>query len=208
MGSKNILLCGLLGFASMSVMADTNSDIARCSAQTNSIQRLDCFDTLSKRLGLSAPATTTSKVSKWSVRKDVSKIDDSTNVNLTLEADSVISGWPNTDVTPKLILRCKEKKTEVLVITGMASQPELGNYNGATVTLRFDKEPAKKYQTTESTDKEALFFGNATTLIKKMLQHSTMLFQFVPFNSSPQMTNFDLQGLAEALKPLREVCKW
>jgi type VI secretion system protein VasI len=189
-------------------MADTNADIARCSAQTNSIQRLDCFDTLSKRLGLSSPATTTSKLSKWNVRKEVSKIDDSTNVTISLDAESDISGWPTIKHTPSLVLRCKEKKTEAYIVTGMASQPELGNYNKATITLRFDKEPAKKYQTSESTDKEALFLGQATGLIKKMMQHSIMLFEFVPFNSSPVLTTFDIQGLAEAVKPLREVCKW
>lgn len=35
-----------------------------------------------------------------------------------------------------------------------------------------------------------------------------LLFEFVPFNSSPAMTTFDLRGLADAIKPLKEICKW
>jgi type VI secretion system protein VasI len=198
-----VLLC-----LSSSLLADTNSDIARCAAETNGVKRLDCFDGLSKRLGLVSPTTTTSKVSKWDVRKDTSKIDDGINVTISLQADTSVSGWPSKTFTPSLVLRCKEKKTEAYIVTGMAAQVEAGNYNGATITLRFDKEPAKKYLTSEATDKEALFFGQATSLIKKLMQHSTLLFEFVPFNSSPVMTTFDIQGLAEAVKPLREVCKW
>jgi type VI secretion system protein VasI len=89
----------------------------------------------------------------------------------------------------------------------MSPQVEYGT-DGATVTLRFDKEKATKYQTSKSTNGEALFYGQSVSLIKKMLPHSTMLFEFVPFNSSPAMTTFDLRGLAEAVKPLKEICKW
>ena len=74
--------------------------------------------------------------------------------------------------------------------------------------MRFDKEKAMKYHTSKSTDGEALFFGQSIGLIKKMIGHATLLFEFVPFNSSPAMTTFDLRGLAEAVKPLREACEW
>jgi type VI secretion system protein VasI len=104
-------------------------------------------------------------------------------------------------------VRCKERKTEAYIVTGMSPQPEYGT-DAATVTLRFDKEKATKYHMSKSTDGEALFFGQSVELIKSMLQHTTVLFEFVPFNSSPVMTTFDLRGLSEAVKPLREACKW
>ena len=56
-----------------------------------------------------------------------------------------------------------------------------------------------------------LFFdagGPSIELIKKMLQRSALLFQFVPFHSTRVMTTFDPRGLAEAIKPLRENCRW
>jgi type VI secretion system protein VasI len=146
-------------------------------------------------------------VSKWQIEKEISRIDDSTNVHVSLRADSAISGWPSKTYTPFLIFRCKEGKTEAFINTGLSPQIEYGS-DGATVTLRFDKEKAKKYQTSKSTDGEALFFRQSISLIKKTLQHSTLLFEFIPFNSSPVMTTFDLHGLPEAVKPLKETCKW
>lgn len=191
----------------LSVFADTNTDIARCAAESNGIKRLERFDSLSKRLGVASPKTSTATASKWRINKETSRIDDSTNVFVSLDADSSVSGWPRKTYTPSLILRCKEKKTEAYIVTGMSPQVEYGT-DGATVTLRFDKEKATKYHTSKATDGEALLFGQSIGLIKKMLQHSTLLFQFVPFNSSPAMTTFDLRGLSEAAKPLRDTCKW
>ena len=190
-----------------SANADVNTDVARCAAESNSVKRLECFDSLSNRLGVASPKTTISTTSKWEVRKETSRIDDSTNVTISLDADSSISGWPGKTHTPSLVLRCKERKTDAYIITGMPPQVEYGT-NGASVTIRFDKEKATKYQTSKSTDGEALFFGQSVGLIKNMLQHTTLLFEFVPFNSSPAMTTFDLRGLAEAVKPLKETCKW
>ena len=202
-----VALTPLSSFAPLSASADTNTDIARCAAESNSVRRLECFDSLSNRLGLVSPRTSSATVSKWRVTTEKSRIDDSTNVILSLDADSSISGWPRKTYTPSLILRCKENKTEVYIVTGMSPQVEHGT-DGATVTLRFDKEKAMKYHTSKSTDGEALFFGQSIGLIKKMIGHATLLFEFVPFNSSPAMTTFDLRGLAEAVKPLREACEW
>ncbi len=173
--------------------ADSSTDIARCAAESNAIKRLDCFDALSARLGVAAPKTASSGIAKWKVKKETSRIDDSTTVIVSLSADSPIKGWPGKTFTPSLILRCKEKRTEVYIITRMSPQVEYGS-DGATITLRFDKEKATKYQAGKSTDGEALFFGQSVGLIKNMVQHSTLLFEFVPFNSSPAMTTFDLRG--------------
>lgn len=187
--------------------ADANKNLARCAAESNSVKRLECYDLLSSRLGAAPPAPSSTTVSKWRVSKETSRLDDSTNVIISLDADSPISGWPRKTHTPSLILRCKEKKTEAYIVTGMTPQVEYGT-DGATVTLRFDKEKATKYRTSKSTDSEALFFSQSIALSKKMLGHKTLLFEFVPFNSSPAMTTFDLRGLDEAIRPVRDTCKW
>jgi len=153
------------------------------------------------------PGRSSTNVSKWNVRAETSPIDDSKNVNLSLRADSDIQGWPSKVFTPILKIRCKEKKTEAYIITGMPPTVEYG-VDTATVTLRFDKDKAFKTKTDKSTDGEALFFKEPISLIKRMTQHETMLFEFIPFNSSSAMTTFSLGGLEEALKPLRAACKW
>jgi type VI secretion system protein VasI len=187
--------------------ADPNTDIARCAAESNSVRRLECFDSMSTRFGVASPKTFTTTVSKWRVTKQTSRIDDSTNVIIVLDADSSITGWPRKTRTPSLVVGCKERKTDAYIITGMLPRVEYGT-DVATVTLRFDKEKATKYHMSKSTDGEALFFGQSTGFIKSMLQHTTMLFEFVPFNSSPVMTTFDPRGLSDAVKPVKETCKW
>ncbi|WP_292978866.1 type VI secretion system-associated protein TagO [Nitrosomonas sp.] len=192
---------------SFSANADSSKEITRCAAESNSIKRLECFDALSNHLGVSSSKTSSTIISKWHVNKETSRIDDSTNVIVSLDSDTPISGWLGKTFTPSLVLRCKENKTELYIVTGMSPQVEYGT-DGATITLRFDKEKATKYHTSKSTDGEALFFGQSIGVIKKMLGHTTLLFQFIPFNSSPAMTTFDLRGIQEAVKPLRETCKW
>ena len=73
-----------------------------------------------------------------------------------------------------------ECKTEAYIVVGMTPQVEYAT-NGATITLRFDKEKAAKYHLQKSTDGEALFFGQSVGLVKTMLQHATVLFEFVLF---------------------------
>lgn len=81
-------------------------------------------------------------------------------------------------------------------------------HDRATVTLRYDKEKAFKLKMSKSTNGEALFCPNPISNIKKMMKHQTLLFQFTPYNSNYTMTTFNISGLTEAIKPLRENCKW
>jgi hypothetical protein len=52
---------------------------------------------------------------KWRVSSEVSPIDDSTNVYVSLLADNTVSGQFGDEVRPMLLVRCKEKGTEVFV---------------------------------------------------------------------------------------------
>jgi type VI secretion system protein VasI len=155
-----------------------------------------------------APPTTQPPAGRWEVQESVSAADDSKTVVLALDATVPISGWPSKTVLPTLILRCRERKTEAYIKTGMAPDVEYGNTDSATILLRFDKAPAAKYNASESTDKEALFLPGAIGLIKTMAKHDTMLFRFTPFNSPPQETVFDLKGLDKVLPKLQDTCGW
>lgn len=181
--------------------------LAVCAKDKSPTSRLACFDSLAAKHA--SPATTTASPvgSKWIVSTQISKIDDSKTVILRLPAESSISGWPGKTHTPSLIIRCKEHQTEAYFNTGMAPMVEYG-IDGATITLRIDKASAFKLRAEKSTDGEALFIPSVIAQLKKLMGGSTLLFEFVPFNSSPQMTTFQIAGLAEAIKPVRETCKW
>lgn len=187
--------------------SDLAREISKCSTDKNNVTRLACYDALSPKAAAQDPAKSSAVVSKWKVEVNTSPIDDSKNVTLVLTAESSIEGWPAKKFVPALLVRCKEKTTDAYIVTGMAPAVEYGVHS-ATVTLRLDKNPAFKVAASKSTDGEALFFPSPISLIKRIINADTMLFQFVPFNSGGQMTTFDVRGLGEAIKPLREACKW
>jgi type VI secretion system protein VasI len=192
--------------ATLASAQDVVSGLAGCARDTSPTTRLACFDALAAKHA-SPSLKTIPTNSKWTTKSETSRIDDSKTVVLGLQAESAITGWPRKSHTPSLIIRCKERQTEAYFVTGMTPNVEYGT-DGATITLRIDKAPAFKLEAEKSTDGEALFLPAAITQIKELMNGSTLLFEFVPFNSSPQMTTFQIAGLSEAIKPLREACKW
>ena len=157
---------------------------------------------------LQVPVALRSATGRWIVKSDVSRMTDTKTVSASLHANTPISGWPRKTVTPTLVLRCKEGDVEAYVVTGMAPNVESGNLDGPTVMVRFDKEPAREANTSQSTDKESLFFKDAKDLILEMEGRDTLVFRFTPFNSSPQETTFTLRGLTAAAKSLKTACGW
>ena len=154
------------------------------------------------------PAPTPIPSGKWRSESTSSRVDDTSGVILALSAESGIEGWPGKRETPVLFLRCQNKKTEAYIRTGMTPQVEYGMSDEATILLRFDKDKAVRQVASESTDKNALFLRNPVGQIRTMLKHERLLFQFTPFNSNPQETEFDLRGLSNVIEPLRKACGW
>jgi len=142
---------------------------------------------------------------RWIVNSMTSKIDDSKVVVLTKASKEKITGW-HSEHWPSLIIRCSEKKLSAYITTGMPSNVEYG-HDGATATIRFDKNKAFKKRMSKSTDNKALFFSRAKWFVGKMLKAKEMLFVFTPFNSSPTQIEFDLRGLDKVVGDLYSACK-
>lgn len=167
------------------------------------------FDSYSD-IGDSYSAPAEPKKPEWHSHTKQSPIDDSINVYLSIDANKAISGWPHDNVTPSLHIRCKENETNVYINLGMRPTTEYGSYGAdyAYLRLRHDDDKAYKEKFSVSTDGEAVFFSSPVPTAKKMLKHKTLLVEFTPYNSSPQMTSFDLSGLGEKITPLKEACHW
>jgi type VI secretion system protein VasI len=174
------------------------------------------------------PTTTASPPSTlgWNMKIGRSPMNDSTTVVLSLESEEVIRG-PLGVARPQLILRCKEGKTAVYVVTRMAASVDRDlddiRLDSHKVRIRLD-EGAPSYQVWgESTDHEALFAddnvydavgavhsysGGAILLARQLRQAQTFTFEFTPFNGSPQVARFDIRGLDAHLPKLAEACGW
>jgi hypothetical protein len=172
------------------------------------------------------PPLPASPADKWHVTESRSPMNDSKQVDLMLDAQDQIQG-PLGMVRPSLIVRCKEKKTDVYVVTGMAADVETdvegGPKDSHTVRVRLDSDPPMTLGWGESTDHKALFAsdsiwgqdgevssfsGGAIEFAKKIAGANTMTFEFMPFSGNPQVAAFVVQGLRVHLPKVAEACGW
>jgi len=202
-----IVVIGMVSLASGSLYSqDMRKSLAACAAVKSPLDRLGCFDKLTSQLGVdhprAVPVVTAAGKGKWSVSATLSPIDDSKNVTLSLEANESV-GARYRRVTPTLILRCKERKTDAYI-----SWDAYLGLEQTTVLTRLDDRPASKSEWSLSTDNKATFAPQAKTFIKGLLGHSRLVSQVTPYSESPVLVTFDLAGLDAALKPLSDACHW
>lgn len=165
---------------------------------------------LAKTNSSDAPVVSSSKPvpkDNWQISRSVSEMSNTKTIIIGISAESPIQAWLSTP-TPKLIIRCKEKSTDVFVNTGTAAQPEYGNYDSATVRLKLDDDTPYKEEWNESTDKEALFAPRAVNLARKLVKAKKFLFEFTPHNANPQIAKFDLNGIEKYLPEVANTCGW
>src|SRR5690349_10122956 len=127
-----------------------------------------CLTRVGEALAAEEKAAVAAGHGKWVEANHISSMDDSPAVTLSLRAEHPISGWPSKTQVPTLVIRCLEKKTDVIVETGFAAQPELGRYKEHTVRIRLDNGKATHQLWEESTDNKALFAPQSVQLAKEI----------------------------------------
>lgn len=158
---------------------------------------------------------------KWRMSQSRSPMDDSVTVSAALDSEDKING-PVETTRPTLIIRCKEKKTEVYVVTGMPASietyfsGEMKNYH--TVRIRLDQGEAFQTAWVESDDHKALFlfslsiapftYHDEIPFAKQLAGASTLTMEFTPFDSTPTIVRFDLRGGKDHLGKVGEACGW
>jgi type VI secretion system protein VasI len=196
----------------VAVRAELANDVARCAVIEGDLDRLGCFDSLAKSLGLSGPQPVPVPQSegggKWVVSKDTNPIDDSERVILALEADAG-SGSFGQGIT--LVARCQSGMTEVFVqwhdYLGSDSGDIYSDWKRVTVRIGSDKATSEKWGV--STDGTATFAPKwAGELLRKMAATDKLILQTTPYSSKPITAVFDTRGLANAITPLTQACGW
>lgn len=141
------------------------------------------------------------------MRSETSKFDDRTNVFLTTQSEEALSCRFNSG-TATLVVRCLENTTSVVLVTG-CHMADLGSYG--KVEYRIDDRRASSVRMRESTDNKALGLwrgGQAIPFAKRLFGADRLLMRFTPYGESSMTASFDISGLEEAIKPLREACHW
>lgn len=201
---KVIFTVVVIALISGSAFAGTEEEIGKCAKIKGEALRLICYDELAKMLGVDKPKTTIKEAKgKWHVTEETSPIDDSINVLLSLFANDMVKSGYKT-VTPVLFVRCKENETRVVINWSLY----LGLEETEMLT-RLDSQKARTSKWSLSTDNEAVFFrGSNVDFAKTLMRHEKLLTQVTPYGENPVMATFDIRGLSETIKPLREACHW
>lgn len=179
-----------------------------CSKIKTDTERLSCYDKIFKPDQKSADTESQEEEKKgWIIRKETSKIDDSISYYLILFSDDFI------DESEKehgaIAIACPKKTTTIIFDTGENYLVDNGDYD--RVTYRLDKEKAKTIPMEVAKGHKAIgLWSGAKSIpfIKEMFGHDKMVVQITPYQKGPVTMEFSISGLEEAIKPIREECKW
>ena len=142
-------------------------------------------------------------VGEWIVRADTNPLDDSRTVSLINSSEE---GRTSLGDAITLVLRCSSGETEAYINW----HDYLGNDDTVSVTSRIGSGDAKTSAWGNSTDNQGTFFrdGGTRQFIGSLMEADSFVARTTPYNESPVTAVWDLDGLAEAVMPLREACEW
>lgn len=194
------ILVGLLGLMPMAAYAQ---DPRTCAALSDDKARLECYDLAHRK------TTNVTSTSQWRVVEDKSKLDDSREVSLSVLSAEMIRGKYRQPKHAALFINCREKTTDLYVVFGDHFMSDLSG--GGRVNTRVDKSPARTVSMRQSNDHSALGLWDGATaipFIKSLFGGNSLYVRATPHTESAVEMEFPIAGLEEAIKPLREACKW
>lgn len=183
-----------------------------CIEIDDDASRLACYD---KSLGRQQATATENDIEdieadtgNWDVRIDTSQMTDETNVFVSLSSNDIAyCSWGSEPV--RLLLRCLENTTAAMFITSCHVTSGHGGYG--RITYRVDDRKPVMRSFEASTDNRALglwSYRRARPFIDQLMGGNRLIMRFTPYSESPREVEFDISGIDEAIKPLRETCGW
>ena len=192
--------------SSVGMASEPDREMASCSAVKDSVRRLKCFDDLSKKRGVSGPSVKNTSAGIWEVQTEVSKLDDSKNIYLSVSSKESISGKYGRSHKPTLTIGCRENNTLLWV-----NANEFVTTKEIDITYRIDKQEASTISLKMATNNEV--FGiwrghNSIEFIKSLFDHNSLLVRYIPYGENPVTVEFPISGLRKAIEPLAQACGW
>jgi hypothetical protein len=164
-----------------------------CKTLTDDGQRLKCFDSLfAERSQQSEKQVETQ--ANWNIEESKSPIDDSPQITASLTAvDGAV-----------LLLRCKEKGTDVLVAKPMTY---LGSESIKVITRINDGKPIEAAWH-PSTNGQAVFAPAAIQFIRALPENGKLFIRAVGFNGANLDGLFNLGNVSLVRDKIAVACRW
>jgi type VI secretion system protein VasI len=189
--------------------------LTECVSESDNLLRLQCFDDAVSELKqddvVEVPAveTDSSDTGAWVVETEVSAIDDSLGVFLTLSSKDPVPG-PYGQFGPLMLtLRCMENTTAATIYFNQYFMADIRG--GGQVEYRLDDAEAQTLRMVSSSDNMFLGLwsgGLAIPWIKSLLDAERLVVRAMPMNEGAVTGEFDLNGLENVIGQLREECSW
>lgn len=200
-----------------------------CASVPDKSERLACYDNYARELGLN-PGKSTDGVSatqksqgKWTVRAESTR-----NANTVFVFTEGRTGFSHAtpSLVPTIVSRCENRTTELFVSFGAYFPVEVGPEEKSVLysrpaksggrdqvkpmaaSIRFDGGKPQPVSLRRSVDGRSFFFPNPVSFIRQLRSHDKMDFRFESSGHPPMDTVFSLDGMDEALEPLRKQCEW
>lgn len=120
-------------------------------------------------------------------------------------ADRPVAVWMR-KVTPLLVVRCLDRRTDVFVFTDSAARIEPQDDNH-TVQIALDGGPRLEQRWPDSVEHDALFAPDGAALARQLVNAETLAFSFSPHNATPVTATFNVRGLKEQLGEVESFCR-
>jgi type VI secretion system protein VasI len=185
----------------------------------------------SEDLGLSASQM---QFGRWTVRTETLAPAGTSSVFAFTEGKAAVFGIDGRPAVPTLVARCREGATELYVAfsPGFPAQagpidhsvlyykPKKSDNNPATMpgtdpaeqrvaaTVRMDGGNPVEMFMRRSEDGLGFFFPNPVSNLTQMRRHESLDFTYSPKGHGQMTINFPLDGMGEAIRPLRDACSW
>ncbi len=140
----------------------------------------------------------------WPLRTETSRLGQGMALTITRTSTEPISG---DDQMGEVSINCDDNRTSMsFVLPGyfMASGD-----GGNVVRARVDLQAFESYETIASESIMILFGGTRSLpLIRKMLEGSQLTVEATSSSGEEVTVTYDLDGLTEAIQPIRQSCNW
>jgi len=199
----NIFLFPCLLLINTAHAIELKKEIAKCASLSGDLERLECYDKLSKDTGVNKPIVSVPIIKNkgnWDIKIEKNPVDDTKTITAMLVAKHGKSKWAKPIV---LILRCQSKQ-----IYGFIIWDEYLGDDEKDVLIRIGTNTAVTQSWSSSNDHTATFIPEPEKFIQNLLTANNLVAQVTPYNENSRTAIFNTTGLKNIIKPLAESCNW
>ena len=188
------------------------SKLEACAKVTSDIaERLHCYDEIAKRYGFIAEEDlqdTDKKLAQYGFWNIVERSSEIAGTTIYLKLDSVnaIRTASGTERKPTLILRCKDKMTDVYLDWGNPLKHTKGREKKMYLEYKFDDQEEVPQEWDLSIDFYSAFSPYPVDFVREMKGKKKAVFRLTPYGQGMASVLYKLEGFEQALSVLVNKC--